>query len=139
MTSTAESLTLEAFLDTLPDDRRAPVAQVWQLVRDHMPAGYEERIGPKFLEFRAGADEYVALANQKNYVSLYLIPVYVDPALKQQLDAALVDKKVKSGRACLNFKKVEELPMETIGEIIGSMTPTAFQERMKYNRTAHRA
>ena len=133
----SESLTYDQYLATLPDERRESVARVWQVVRDNMPSGYVEQIGPKFLQFAAGAEGYVALANQKNYVSLYLLPVYVDPSLKQKLDG--VDKKLKVGKSCLNFNHHDDLPLDIIGEIVGTFTPQEFQEKLSRNRTSHRA
>mgnify|MGYP002777054137 FL=1 len=129
-------MTYDEYLATLPDERRESVARVWQVVRDHMPAGYVEQIGPKFLQFAAGAEGYIALANQKNYVSLYLLPVYVDPTLKTKLDG--VDKKLKVGKSCVNFNKAEDLPLDIIGEIVGTFTPEEFTEKLSRNRTSHR-
>ena len=131
-----ESLTYDEYLATLPDDRRESVARVWQVVRDNMPPGYVEKIGPKSLEFATGIEGYVALANQKNYVSLYLLPVYVDPSLKQKLDG--VDKRLKVGKSCLNFNHAEDLPLDIIGEIVGTFTPQEFEARLSRNRTSHR-
>ncbi len=132
----AENLTYDQYLATLPDERREPVARVWQVVRDNMPPGYVEKIGPKFLEFAVGTEGYVSLANQKNYVSLYLLPVYVEPSLKQKLDG--VDKKLRVGKSCLNFNVAEDLPLDVIGEIVGTFTPEEFQEKLSRNRTSHR-
>lgn len=135
--TTIEALTYDQYLDTLPTERRIAIDRVWQVVREHIPAGYEEQIGPKFLQFATGEDGYVALANQKNYVSLYLIPAYVEPTLKHKLDA--VDKKLKMGKSCLNFTDAEELPLDVIGEIVSAFTPDEFQQRIARSRTAHRA
>jgi hypothetical protein len=137
MTSADTPFTYDDYLATLPDERRESVAQVWQVVRDHMPPGYVEQVGPKFLQFSAGEEGYVALANQKNYVSLYLLPVYVDPTLKQKLDG--VDKRLKVGKSCLNFNRAADLPLDIIGEIVSTFTPTEFCERLSRNRTSHRA
>ncbi len=136
MTSAEKNFTYDDYLATLPDDRRQSVAQVWQVVRDHIPAGYVEQVGPKFLQFAAGEEGYVALANQKNYVSLYLLPVYVDPSLKQKLDG--IDKKLKVGKSCVNFNRADDLPLDIIGEIVSTFSPTEFCERLSRNRTSHR-
>ena len=62
----------EQFLNRLPLDRKAEAEKVWNVIRDNMPSGYSEEIDDKFLSFKTGKDWYVALANQKNYISLYL-------------------------------------------------------------------
>ena len=108
----------EEFLGNLSIDRRVEIEKVWQTVRDNIPNGYNEEIDEKFLTFKADNDWYVALANQKNYISLYLMPTYVYPELKAKLDNS--GKKLKSGKSCINFKTANELPLNVIAEIISA-------------------
>jgi len=42
---------------------------------------------------------------QKNYVSFYLMPVYMYPELRQDISPEL--KKHMQGKSCFNFKKVD--------------------------------
>lgn len=42
---------------------------------------------------------------KKNYVSFYLMPVYMYPALLQDISPEL--KKHMQGKSCFNFKKIE--------------------------------
>ena len=114
-------------------DRRAVVERVWNVVREHVGAGYTEHVGPKFLTYMAGNDWYIALANQKNYVSLYLIPLYVFPEMKGKLDAS--GKKLQCGKSCINFKRAEDLPLEIIGEIVGAYDAEAFTEHVRQMRS----
>lgn len=123
-----QPLSFEQYLDALPPERRGEVERVWRVVRENVPAGYVEDIGPRFLSFKAGDEWYVALASQKNYISLYLVPVYVFPELKAKLDAG--GKKLKCGKSCVNFKRADELPLEALAEIIGATGPEAFRERV---------
>ena len=46
-----------------------------------------------------------AVQVKKNYVSFYLMPVYVFPALLDDISPAL--KKHMQGKSCFNFKRVE--------------------------------
>lgn len=130
-------LSYEEYLDNLPAERRAEIERVWGLVREHIPAGYAEEVGEKFLSFKAGADWYVALANQKNYISLYLIPLYMFPDTKAKFDAA-ASKKLKCGKSCINFQRAEELPLEVLGEIVGGYDAQSFAERVQRIRAAER-
>ena len=43
---------------------------------------------------------------QKNYVSFYLMPVYMHPELLETISSEL--KKHMQGKSCFNFKKVDE-------------------------------
>jgi uncharacterized protein YdhG (YjbR/CyaY superfamily) len=128
------ALSYEEYLAALPPDRRDTIDRVWQVVRSNMPEDYVEEIGPKFITFKVDEDWYVALANQKNYVSLYLMPVYAFPELKAKLDRS--GKKLKTGKSCINFRRAEELPLDVIGEIISAHNAEAYKEYVRHVRAA---
>jgi hypothetical protein len=132
-----QTLSYRHYLERLPAERRAEIERVWDVVRAHVPQGYAEEIGEKFLSFKAGDDWLVALANQKNYISLYLMPLYAFPEMKAKFDAA-VDGKLKCGKSCINFKRAEELPLEVIGEIVGGHEAEDYAERVRRIRCAER-
>ena len=126
------TVTYEQYLSSLPADRRVEIDQVWQVVRSSMPAGYTEEVGPRFLTFKAGDEQYVALANQKNYISLYLTPLYIFPELQARLDGS--GRKLKCGKSCINFKRAEDLPLEVIAEIVAANDVEAYKERLRQVR-----
>ena len=121
-------MTLDDFLAALPAERQQPAAQAWGLVRRAMPAGYTEHIGPKYLEFRAGKDMYIGLANQKGHLSLHVVPMYLMPVLQEQLAAAA--PKLKMGKGCVNFKKVEELPADALSGLIAATSPADYAAKL---------
>jgi hypothetical protein len=130
---TKQPLSYEQYLDSLPAERRAEIERVWSTVRAHVPRGYKEEIDAKFLSFKAGNDWLVALANQKNYISLYLMPLYLFPEMKAKFDAA-ADGKLKCGKSCINFKRAGQLPLEVLGEIVGSYEADDYEERVRQVR-----
>jgi uncharacterized protein YdhG (YjbR/CyaY superfamily) len=132
-----QTLSYEHYLSRLPAERREEIARVWQVMRENVPAGYTEQISEKYLTFMAGDEWYLALANQKNYISLYLCSIYVFPELKDKLDNS--GKKLKCGKGCVNFKRAEELPLDTLGEIVRAYKPEAYQEHMREIRERSRA
>lgn len=134
---TEKTLSYKQYLDALPTGRRVEIERVWNFVRENIPGGYTEEIGEKFLSFKTGTDWYVALANQKNYISLHLIPLYVFPDMKAKFDAA-ASKKLKCGKGCINFQRAEELPFEVLAEIVGAHEATAFAAHMQQARSAKR-
>jgi hypothetical protein len=115
---TEQSISYDRYLAGLPPERRDAIERVWQVMRENVPEGYTEKITPKFLTYTADDEWYIALANQKNYISLYLMPVYVFPELKARLDNS--GKNLKCGKSCINFKRAEDLPLETIAEIVSA-------------------
>ncbi|WP_210517658.1 DUF1801 domain-containing protein [Hymenobacter terricola] len=134
--STTNGMAFDDFIAALPAERQQPAAQVWQLVRQAVPGGYTEHIGPKYLEFRAGADMCVGLTNQKNYLSLHLVPMYLRPALQEQLAAAA--PTLKMGKGCVNFKEVAELPLDMLGQVIAATSLADYLAIMQARRSAPR-
>lgn len=126
---TDQSLSYEQYLDGLPPGRRGEVERVWQVVRASVPGGYREEVTAKFLTFKAEGEWYVALANQKNYISLYLTPIYVYPELRAKLDAG--GKRLRCGKSCINFKRAEELPLDVIREIVGAHGAADYVEKLR--------
>lgn len=120
------------FLAGIPAERKAAVERVWKAVRESMPADYTEQISPKYLTFAADGEMYVALANQKNYLTLHLIPIYIFPELKAKLDNS--GKKMKVGKGCVNFLDAEELSLDIIGQIVGSCEAETYKEKMRQLR-----
>lgn len=68
---------------------------------------------------REGDWPVVALANQKNYISLYVCATendeYVAEANREKLG------KVSVGRSCIRFKKLEDLNINTVTEILSTL------------------
>ena len=52
---------------------------------------------------------------KKNYVSFYLMPLYMYPELLQNISPEL--KKHMQGKSCFNFKKVEPALFEELAEL----------------------
>ena len=83
---------------------------------------------------------YVALASQKNYMSVYLMNIYGD----DQAERWFTDryrasgKKLDMGKSCVRFKSLEHLPIDLIGEAVALTTVEQFIERYEASR-AHTA
>lgn len=129
-------LSYEQYLARLPSDRRADVDKVWRLVRENIQSGYTEEIGPKILSFKAGNHWYVALANQKNYISLHLMTVYAFPGLRKKLETAT---NLKMGKGCINFKRAEDLPLETVAEIVAGFKAEDYIAHVNKLRSDYKA
>jgi hypothetical protein len=131
-TTVAEPARFEAFLAAMPAERQPLARRLWEAVRAAVPAGYTETIGPRFVQFDAGKELYVALANQKNYVSLYLMPLYVFAEHRARLAAAA--PKLKTGKSCLNLKPGDDVPLAAIADMLAAHTPEEFLARLQQHR-----
>ncbi len=57
-----------------------------------------------------------AVQIQKNYVSFYLMPVYMYPDLLEGISPAL--KRRMQGKSCFNFRTLDEAVIEELGELV---------------------
>ena len=132
MPSSATSVT--DYLAALPADRQAALKAVRAVIRKHLPKGFAEQMQYGMIGYVVPHKLYPAgyhckpeeplpfagLASQKNYMSLYLMSVYFSPTLLTWLKEQFVlkGKKLDMGKSCLRFKKLEDLPLDVIGELI---------------------
>jgi hypothetical protein len=58
---------------------------------------------------------FAGLRKQKNYVSFYLMPVYIFPELLADISPEL--KKRMQGKSCFNFKKVDDQLFQELAQL----------------------
>lgn len=134
MARKVSSTTISSFLANLPAGRRREVERVRETVRRHLPAGYQESISKNMLVYQVPLERYsdtynghplwyVALASEKSYLSLHLMPIYGDRALAQRLADGFraAGKKLDVGKACIHFKTADDLALDVIGQIVASI------------------
>jgi Domain of unknown function (DU1801) len=137
----SKALTVEAYLRSLPEDRRAAINVVRDVILKNLDASYEEgmqygmigyyvphRVYPKGYHCDPKQPlPFAALASQKNYMALYLMSVYCgcaddgpgNPHGRWFREAwGKTGKKLDMGKACIRFRKLEDLPLDLIGEAI---------------------
>lgn len=131
----------------LPEDRRATLEAVRRVILAHLPDGYEECIQCGMIVYvvplrlyppgyYCNPDhplQYAALASQKNYLTLYLMTVYGDPATAEWFRKAFeaAGKKLDMGKACVRFKKLDDLPLDVIGQTIARVPVKAYLARIE--------
>jgi hypothetical protein len=130
---------VDEYLSRLAPDRREALSKLRRLILEHLPPGYEEGIQygmiGYFIPLSRYPDTYngqplgvVALASQKQYMSLYLMTVYGDPAKERWLSEAFLEagKKLDKGKSCVRFKALDDLPLETIAEVVSGTSVDDF-------------
>jgi hypothetical protein len=130
----SKATTAAGYLAALPDDKRAVIAAVRDVVNANLPAGYVEGMLFGMLSWHVPLERYpntyngqpigiAALAAQKNYNALYLMSVYSDPATDAWFKRAFkqAGKKLDMGKSCVRFKKLDDLPLDVIGEAIAKV------------------
>jgi hypothetical protein len=139
--------TVTGYLAELPAERRAVISKVRATIRRNLPKGYKEAMGWGLISYGIPLSRYpdtyngqplcyVGLAAQKNFYAVYLMCVYGDPKreakLRQGFKAA--GKKLEMGKSCIRFKKLDDIPLEVIGELVAGIPADEFIARYEKSR-----
>jgi len=127
----SKTKTVREYLEALPEERRAAINAVRKVILNNLPSGYEEAMSAGCIAYQVPLAVlpktynghplwYAALASEKSYMSLHLMTVYghkpTENWLREQFKAS--GKKLDMGKACIRFRKLEDLPLDVIGEVI---------------------
>lgn len=131
--------TVTEFLAQLPPDRRKEIQRVRDVVRKHLPAGYVETLTKGMIVYEVPLERYAetynghalwyaALASQKAYLTLHLMPVYGSAPLAQRLRDGFeaAGKRLDMGKACIRFKRADDLALDAIAEVVASVPVDRF-------------
>lgn len=141
--------TVDEYLASLPPDRREIVSTLLAVVRANLPAGYAEGMAFGMIgwcvplevypdTYNGQALSYAALASQKGHIALYLTNVYASPELRARLEAAYAaaGKKLDMGGSCLRFKRLDEVVLPAVAEVIAATPLDAHVAQAKAVRAA---
>jgi len=137
--------TVAEYLASLPADRRAALEAVRKVILKNLDRDYTECMQYGMIGyavphsvFPAGyhcdpkvALPFAGLASQKNYMSLYLMCVYGSPEHEAWFRSAWAKagKKLDMGKGCVRFKKLEDVPLDVVGEAIKRVPASKFIAR----------
>jgi len=136
---------VEAYLKSLPASRRHEVQKLRKLILAHLPKGYEEGVQYGMISYHIPlsvyADTYngkplgyIALASQKNYISLYLMGIYGEGEQAFRSEYKKTGKKLNMGKSCVRFNKFDDLPTELIASAVAAHTPKQFIAKYEASR-----
>jgi uncharacterized protein YdhG (YjbR/CyaY superfamily) len=106
----ARAKTVAAYLDALPDDRRATLKTLRSLIKKTVLQA-SERMEYGMPSYTQG-DVLCAFASQKNYMALYICAGNVVEAHRKELG------KLSCGKGCIRFRKLDELPLDVIAVML---------------------
>ncbi|MGH8103775.1 MAG: DUF1801 domain-containing protein [bacterium] len=138
----SKAKTVKEYLSDLPADRRAAIEAVRGTILRNLPEGYEECMQYGMISYVVPLKLYSAgylgdkktplpfagLASQKNHMAVYLMTVYCNKDLEKWFTSAYkkAGRRLDMGKSCVRFKKLEDLPLEVIGEVVSKVTVKAF-------------
>lgn len=139
--------TVEAYLAELPEGQRQVVTAVRDLIRRNLPDGYAESMNWGMISYEIPLADYpktynkqpltyISLAAQKNHYALYLMGLYQDQLQTEWLKEAYeqMGKKLDMGKSCVRFRKLEDLPLDLIAQVVASMPPADFIAQYEMSR-----
>lgn len=148
----SDANTVTAYLDELPEDRRQAIAAVRQVVLENLPPGYEEAMNWGMITYQVPLETYpdtyngkplmyAALASQKNHMAVYLTGIYMNEKSSREFEKAYKasGKRYDVGKSCVRFRKLEDLPLELIGEIISRYKVEDFIQQYNQARSKNRS
>jgi hypothetical protein len=132
MTSNAK--TVKEYLASLPKDRRDAISAIRKVILANLPKGYEECMSYGMIGYVVPHSIYPSgyhcdpklpmpfanLASQKNHMALYVMTVYGHSATEKWFRRAWLaaGKKLDMGKCCVRFRKLEDVPLKVVGELI---------------------
>jgi hypothetical protein len=133
----SKAATVDKYLAELPDERRKIVQAVRELMLENLDKQYEEGMQYGMIGYYVPHKVYPAgyhcdprqplpfagLASQKNHLSLYLMCVYAGGEMSEwfQRAWAKTGKKLDMGKACVRFKKLDDLALDVIAQAVRRM------------------
>ena len=69
---------------------------------------------------------FLNIACQKNFIGLYHMGIYADKKLLDWFTSEYVKRvkgKLDMGKSCVRFKKVDQIPLDLIGELVKRVSP----------------
>ena len=143
----SSATTVEQYLAELPEERRAVLSQVRDVVRKNLPKGYEEAMNWGAITWQIPLLRYpktyngqplafVSLAAQKNYYALYLMCLYdgTDRVKRFAEEFRTAGKKLDMGKSCVRFKAVDDLHLPAIAKVIAETPPEKYIEFVEKSR-----
>ena len=143
----SKATTVEQYMEELPPERREVVSAVRKTILDNLPEGYSESMNWGMISYEIPLEDYpdtyngqplgyLALAAQKNYYSLYMMGVYGFPEQEAKLQEGFeaAGKRLDMGKSCVRFRKLEDVSLDVLGDLIASTPPEAMIARYEEGR-----
>ena len=128
--------TVDEYIKWLPAERAEQLEPLIQAIRLNIPKGYEESMnwGMPCWEIPLSTFPntynkkplmYLAVASQKNHFALYMSVAYGSQDVRKKVEKLFTNegKKLNMGGSCIRFKKLSDLPLEGLMEIIKRVKP----------------
>jgi hypothetical protein len=107
-----------------PVDRRDSLLLLHKIIVDNdstVAAEIGLMMGKEMVIYKANGMMKYALASVKNYMSLHVLPMYMNNSLFEKYKVLLPKAKFQKG--CINFDTVDAVPLNIVGDLIVDCSP----------------
>lgn len=136
----SKATTVEEYISELPDERKKAISDLRKVIKKNLPKGFKEEMSYGMIGYVVPHSKYPAgyhcnpqlplpflnIASQKNFIAVYHMGLYANPALYKwftEAHAKATTKKLDIGKSCMRYKKPEDIPFELLGELASKITP----------------
>lgn len=123
--------TVKQYLDELPPDRREAISEVREVILKNLPEGYVEAMRWGMISYEIPLERFpdtyngqpagvAGLAANKNCNSVYLLNIVGPREEWFKSEYHKTGKKLDMGKSCVRFKRLDDLPLDLIGEAIAT-------------------
>lgn len=101
---------VETYVSSVPGHRKSRLDALHELIVGLFP---HATVSMKYkMPTYQVEDGWVAIANQKNYISLYTCGYHHIERFKEKFP------EIKTGKGCINFRDKDELPLQDIAAVV---------------------
>jgi hypothetical protein len=135
----SKATTVESYLNDLIVERKNVINELRKVILKNLPKGFAEGMGYGMIGYFVPHSIYpngyhcdpkqplpfLSMASQKNFIALYHMGIYMNPALMDWFTAEYAKRvkgKLDMGKSCIRFKKMEQIPFDLIGELASKMS-----------------
>jgi Domain of unknown function (DU1801) len=128
------------YIDALSEDRKQVILDIRKAILTNLPKGFREEMSYGMLGYVVPHTLYpqgyhcdpklplpfISLASQKNFIALHHMGLYADKNLLEWFTSEYPKHskaKLDMGKACIRFKKLDDIPFKLIGELASKMSP----------------
>ena len=138
--------TPEEYINELPPDRKEAIQKLREVILKNLPEGFSEVMSYGMIGYVVPHSIYpkgyhanpklplgfMNIASQKNYIAVHHIGLYGSDKLTEWFTNEYPKHsktKLDMGKGCIRFKKLNQIPYDLIGELVGKMTPQEWIEK----------
>ncbi|MEM1450415.1 MAG: DUF1801 domain-containing protein [Planctomycetota bacterium] len=138
----SKATTVKQYLAELEPDRRKAIEALRKVIRAHLDSRVKESMQYGMIGYSIPHSVYpdgyhcdpsqplpfLSLGSQKRHMALYLFCLYVDgdEVARFEADWKGAGKKLDMGKSCVRFKKLDDVPLDVVGDAIARMDVDRF-------------